>query len=113
MVTVINSVAEWRFFIANHDRVVIDCYGVDCGPCQTIAPTMEELANKEQRVRFAKCRADSNNDALNTLLGPTGYRVAAMPTFLFFCNGQWLHELTIEGANVQRLEAHVRVLVNH
>jgi thiol-disulfide isomerase/thioredoxin len=92
MVKEITSEAEWRAAITSKTcpRVVIDCYGSECGPCQAIAPKMDSLAEKEQRVAFYKCQADSDNKALNALLGPRrgkGYNITAMPTFYSFVEG--------------------------
>ncbi len=63
--------------------VMIDIWGTYCAPCIAMAPLIDELAKEyEGRVVIGKYNVDDEGDLCTT------YRVMAVPTFLFFKNGQ-------------------------
>lgn len=75
--------------IQAHRYLVVDCWAEWCGPCQTIAPAIEELAAEfEGTVAFAKCDADMNMEVMHT------FRISAIPTLLFFAGGSLVGRLT-------------------
>ncbi|KAK2803276.1 thioredoxin trx1 [Onygenales sp. PD_10] len=67
--------------------VVIDCFATWCGPCKAIAPKIVEYSEKYPQVGFYKIDVDEV-PALAQELG-----VRAMPTFLFFKDGQKVDEV--------------------
>lgn len=63
--------------------VVVDFWAEWCGPCKSIAPHLEELANeKGEVVRVAKVNIDDNP------LTPTKYGVRGIPTLMLFKDGE-------------------------
>ena len=63
--------------------VVIDFGAEWCGPCQALAPIIEELAAEyEGKVAIGKCDVDSCDDIV------AQYRVRNIPTIVFIKGGE-------------------------
>ncbi len=63
--------------------VLVDFYSPTCGPCQMMAPVIEELARRYQgRVLVAKYDT-SRNQAV-----AAGFQIRGVPTLIFFRDGQ-------------------------
>lgn len=72
--------------------VVLDCGATWCGPCQHIAPIIEELAKEyEGKAVVGKCDVDDSPDI------PAKYGIRNVPTVLFIKNGELLDRMV--GAN--------------
>ncbi|OCT44987.1 Thioredoxin [Cladophialophora carrionii] len=83
--------------------IVLDCFATWCGPCKVIAPEVLKFSNSEQykdKVDFYKVDVDEVPDVAQEL------GVRAMPTFMFFKNGEKVDEVV--GANVRALEAAIQ-----
>jgi thioredoxin 1 len=71
--------------IASGKPVMIDC----CGPCKALAPVIDELAEEyADRVVIGKYNVEEEGELSNT------YRIMALPTILFFKNGERVDRLT-------------------
>lgn len=62
---------------------MVDFWAAWCGPCQMIAPVVEELATEYTgRLKVAKLNTDENPEIASR------YQVMGIPTLMFFKNGQ-------------------------
>ncbi|GAA5905051.1 hypothetical protein JCM8208_007670 [Rhodotorula glutinis] len=91
----ITSVAQWnstlRGATAAGQTVVVDCYAVWCGPCKTIAPVFDRLADQLEQVVFVRVDVDKMAAIAQK------YKVSAMPTFFAIKAGQVVD--TLKGAD--------------
>ena len=75
--------------------VMVDFWAVWCGPCQMVAPIVEELANEYTgKLRVMKLNTDENPEIAGR------YQVMSIPTILFFKNGRPVEKLV--GARPKR-----------
>ena len=69
--------------------VLVDFWAEWCGPCKLIAPLLEEIAKeKAGAVKVAKVDVDQNQSL------SARYNIRAIPTLLFFKNGQLRDQVT-------------------
>jgi len=87
---------EQQLSQAGGKLVVVDFFATWCGPCKVIAPQVEELEKTMPNVVFLKVDVDECEDVAMQ------YKVSAMPTFMFFKNGDKLEDFA--GANLQKLK---------
>jgi thioredoxin 1 len=63
--------------------VVVDFWAEWCGPCKTISPALEEIAQElNGKVTIAKLNIDENPAS------PSKYGVRGIPTLMLFKDGQ-------------------------
>jgi thioredoxin 1 len=79
---------------------VVDCYADWCGPCRFISPQLEKFSDDHSDAAFLKLDVDELSDLAQEL------GIRAMPTFLFFKNGEKLTDVV--GANPGALEAAIK-----
>jgi thioredoxin 1 len=69
--------------VNNHPLVVVDCWAPWCGPCNMVAPVVEELAREYTgRMLFGKLNVDNNRKVA------TEYQIMSIPTLLVFKDGR-------------------------
>ena len=74
---------NYEALVAESKPLVIDFWAEWCGPCRTIAPIVEELAEEyAESVNIGKCDVDSSDDVVAL------YRVRNIPTLVFIMDGQ-------------------------
>ncbi len=92
--------------IGKHDGLaVVDFWATWCGPCQMIAPLIEQLAEEyDGKVKVGKLDVDANQRVT------ARFNVRSIPAVLLFKNGE--HVDTVIGAVpkahlVEKIEAHL------
>ena len=69
--------------------VLVDFWAEWCGPCKMIAPLIDEIAKeKAGSVKVAKVNVDENQSL------SFKYNIRAIPSLLFFKNGQLRDQVT-------------------
>jgi thioredoxin 1 len=77
------------------ELVMVDFWAVWCGPCQMVAPIVDELAKEYAgKLKVRKLNTDENPEIAGR------YQVMSIPTILFFKNGQPVEKLV--GARPKR-----------
>jgi len=77
------------------ELVMVDFWAVWCGPCQMVAPIIEELGKEYAgKVKVRKLNTDENPEVAGR------YQVMSIPTILFFKKGQVVEKLV--GARPKR-----------
>ena len=69
--------------------VMVDFWAPLCGPCKAITPTVEALEQEYgDKMTFAKVNVDDNP------VSPSKYGVQAIPTLIFFKDGEIAEQIT-------------------
>lgn len=80
MIKHINSVDEFRKEVAQ-GTVLVDFFATWCGPCQMLAPVIEEL-DKQVDIKVLKIDVDEVSDLARE------FRVMSIPTLMVFKDGK-------------------------
>ena len=63
--------------------VLVDLYATWCAPCKSLAPVLEELADKyADKIKVVKVNVDEEESIA------AKFGIASIPTVIFFKNGQ-------------------------
>lgn len=62
--------------------ILVDFYADWCGPCQKLAPVLEEVSQETPAAKIVKVDVDRNRDVAKQ------YQIKSIPTLLVFRNGE-------------------------
>ena len=106
MATVITDVNYEQY--ANSGQILmIDFWAPWCGPCRTIAPTIDELAKEyEGKAIIGKINVDENPEICEE------FGIRSIPTILFIKNGVQLGDKLVGGAPKSTLVSQLEMFLN-
>lgn len=85
--------------------VLVDCWAPWCGPCRTVGPILDRIAEGYgQRLKVAKLNVDENPRTASE------YAVQSIPTLLFFKNGQYVNR-QVGALPKQEIERHLLTIL--
>ena len=61
--------------------VLVDFWASWCGPCQALAPTIDEIADEQTEIKVGKVNVDEQPELARQ------FRVMSIPTLMVFKNG--------------------------
>lgn len=85
--------------------VLVDCWAPWCGPCRTVGPILDRIAEGHgHRLKVAKLNVDENPRTASE------YSVQSIPTLLFFKNGQCVNR-QVGALPKQEIERHLAAIL--
>jgi thioredoxin 1 len=79
---------NWQEVLSSSQPLLVDFWAGWCGPCRTLAPTIEKLAEKYgNEVRFAKLDVDELPEVASQ------FGIQSIPTLLLFEGGEVVAQL--------------------
>lgn len=81
-VLVINNENFKSSVLENEKPVILDFWAPWCAPCRQVMPIIEECANHNDQVVFAKVNVDENREIA------AEYGIRGIPTMLLFNQGE-------------------------
>lgn len=73
---------NWKEEVSVSGTVVADFYASWCGPCKSLAKTLEELSEELESTKFVKIDVEECDDAADE------YGIRNVPTLIIFKDGE-------------------------
>ena len=73
---------NFNSLLSDNDVVVVDFWAPWCGPCKTLGPIVDELAQERAETVIGKVNVDSNRELAQQ------YGIRGIPTIVFFKGGE-------------------------
>ncbi|THH11667.1 hypothetical protein EW145_g508 [Phellinidium pouzarii] len=102
-----SNLQHFRGVLSSHRAVAAFFTSRTCAPCKIVEPVFESLASDKAAKGVAFVKIDLSGQLGSDVA--SAYDVRATPTFLFFLDGQKVHEL--KGANAMELRTQVDLLI--
>ncbi len=93
----LTSETQFHDLIKHNHLVVLDFFATWCGPCKVLTPQLESLSKVYSNVVFLKVDVDEFEEIAST------HQISAMPTIMFYKNGQLLND-TVVGGKISQIE---------
>jgi thioredoxin 2 len=91
--------------ISSATSVLVDCWAPWCAPCRTVAPILDELAQKYAGgVKIAKLNVDENP------MIASQYTIQSIPTMLLFRDGKMINRL-VGALPKEEIEKHLLAIM--
>merc|ERR1712183_643465 len=82
-------------------KIVVDFSAEWCLPCQGIKPKFEKMAEEFSGITFLSVDVDDAAEIAEACR--EAYNLTALPTFLFFINGELQTEWTVTGDSEEKI----------
>ena len=69
------------------NKVLLDFWATWCGPCQMIAPVLEEIAGENESITVAKVDVDEERELA------IRYGISSIPTLMVLENGKVVNQM--------------------
>ena len=81
--------AEFEEKVLKSDKVtLVDFYADWCGPCKMMGPILDEVSKEVPDAEIYKINVDNDGSLA------ASYKIALIPSLLFFKNGEVVHTIT-------------------
>ena len=78
--------------------VLVDFFADWCGPCQMLAPVLEEIAKENTNIKVGKINVDEEGELAMK------YKVSSIPYLALFKNGEIVNQMVGFGGKEKVLE---------
>lgn len=78
----VDSVGFQSEVLESKEKVLVDFFATWCGPCNALAPVLEEVASENSNIKVCKVDIDKSTDLLKK------YKIMSVPTLILVNQGE-------------------------